>query len=87
MIIVTGAAGFIGSNLVRGLNNRGITNILAVDDLTDGDKFVNLRSGIIADYMDKDEFRTRVNSGQFGPITAIFHQAPVRTPLRETVVT
>ncbi|HLU03151.1 MAG TPA: NAD-dependent epimerase/dehydratase family protein, partial [Advenella sp.] len=57
MIIVTGAAGFIGSNLVRGLNNRGITNILAVDDLTDGDKFVNLRSGIIADYMDKDEFR------------------------------
>ncbi|WP_193087019.1 ADP-glyceromanno-heptose 6-epimerase [Advenella sp. FME57] len=74
MIIVTGAAGFIGSNLVRGLNNRGITNILAVDDLTDGDKFVNLRSGIIADYMDKDEFRTRVNSGQFGPVTAIFHQ-------------
>ena len=42
MIIVTGAAGFIGSNLVRALNRRGITDILAVDDLTEGDKFVNL---------------------------------------------
>jgi nucleoside-diphosphate-sugar epimerase len=40
MIVVTGAAGFIGSNLVRGLNARGITDILAVDDLTDGDKFL-----------------------------------------------
>ena len=74
MIIVTGAAGFIGSNLVRGLNQRGITHILAVDDLSDGDKFVNLRSGIIADYMDKDDFRQRILTGQFGPITAVFHQ-------------
>ena len=46
MIIVTGAAGFIGSNIVRGLNRRGITDILAVDDLTDGDKFVNLVGNI-----------------------------------------
>ncbi len=74
MIIVTGAAGFIGSNLVRGLNQRGITDILAVDDLSDGDKFVNLRSGIIADYMDKDDFRQRILTGQFGPIKAVFHQ-------------
>ena len=36
MIVVTGAAGFIGSNIIRGLNRRGLTNILAVDDLTDG---------------------------------------------------
>ena len=49
MIIVTGAAGFIGSNIVRGLNRKGMTNILAVDDLTDGDKFVNLVGGNIAD--------------------------------------
>lgn len=74
MIIVTGAAGFIGSNLVRGLNQRGITDILAVDDLSDGDKFINLRSGIIADYMDKDDFRQRILTGQFGPIKAVFHQ-------------
>jgi len=42
MIIVTGAAGFVGANLVRGLNQQGHHDILAVDDLTDGDKFVNL---------------------------------------------
>lgn len=74
MIIVTGAAGFIGSNIVRGLNRRGITNILAVDDLTDGDKFVNLVGTQIADYMDKDEFRKRVLEGFLPGIRAVFHQ-------------
>ncbi len=54
MIVVTGAAGFIGSNLVRGLNRRGIQDIIAVDDLSDGDKFVNLADCRIADYVDKD---------------------------------
>jgi ADP-L-glycero-D-manno-heptose 6-epimerase len=74
MIIVTGAAGFIGSNIVRGLNRRGITNILAVDDLTDGEKFVNLVGGNIADYMHKDDFRRRVLEGFLPGIRAIFHQ-------------
>lgn len=74
MIIVTGAAGFIGSNIVRGLNRRGITNILAVDDLTDGDKFVNLVGTQIADYMDKDDFRKRVLEGFLPGIRAVFHQ-------------
>jgi ADP-L-glycero-D-manno-heptose 6-epimerase len=74
MIIVTGAAGFIGSNIVRGLNRKGVTNILAVDDLTDGDKFVNLVGGKIADYMHKDEFRRRVLEGSLPGIRAIFHQ-------------
>lgn len=59
MIVVTGAAGFIGSNLVRGLNRRDHTDILAVDDLTEGDKFINLVDCRISDYMDKDEFRDR----------------------------
>ena len=74
MIIVTGAAGFIGSNIVRGLNRRGITNILAVDDLTDGDKFVNLVGAQIADYMHKDDFRRRVLDGSLTGIRAVFHQ-------------
>lgn len=74
MIVVTGAAGFIGSNLVRGLNARGLTNILAVDDLTDGDKFVNLVRCNIADYMHKDDFRRAVREGFLPGVRAVFHQ-------------
>ncbi|MFA5663245.1 ADP-glyceromanno-heptose 6-epimerase [Castellaniella sp.] len=74
MIIVTGAAGFIGSNLVRGLNARGFDDILAVDDLTDGDKFLNLAAGHISDYLHKDEFRQRVHAGTLPRPAAVFHQ-------------
>src|SRR5690606_23910732 len=74
MIVVTGGAGFIGSNVVRGLNRRGQTDILVVDDLTEGDKFVNLVDCEIADYLHKDEFRARIGGGQFQNIEAIFHQ-------------
>jgi len=74
MMVVTGAAGFIGSNLVRGLNRRGIDAIIAVDDLTEGDKFVNLVDCRIADYMDKDEFRRRVADGSLPAIEAVLHQ-------------
>ena len=44
-IVVTGAAGFIGSNIIKSLNARGIDNIIAVDNLSQGDKFVNLEIG------------------------------------------
>ncbi|CAM3784646.1 ADP-glyceromanno-heptose 6-epimerase [Bordetella sputigena] len=74
MIVVTGAAGFIGSNLVRGLNRRGIQDIIAVDDLSDGDKFVNLADCRIADYMDKDYFRQLVNRRALPNIRAMLHQ-------------
>ena len=74
MFIVTGGAGFIGSNIVKSLNDRGITDILVVDDLTDGTKFVNLVDLQIMDYMDKDEFITQIVSGQnFGHVEAVFH--------------
>ena len=53
-IVVTGAAGFIGSNIIKGLNARGVDNIIAVDNLTQGDKFVNLADLQIADYVDQD---------------------------------
>jgi ADP-L-glycero-D-manno-heptose 6-epimerase len=73
--VVTGAAGFIGSNLVSALNARGETQILAVDDLEHGDKFRNLVACEIADFLDKDEFRTRLAAGDFaGSIDAVFHQ-------------
>jgi ADP-L-glycero-D-manno-heptose 6-epimerase len=75
MIIVTGGAGFIGSNIVQGLNARGITDILVVDDLTDGRKCLNLSDAHIRDYMDKDDFLQRVQSGHdFGKVEAVFHQ-------------
>lgn len=74
MIVVTGGAGFIGSNLVRGLNRSGQSNILVVDDLTEGDKFVNLVGAQIADYLHKDDFRKRVAQGQFTNIDAVLHQ-------------
>ena len=75
MFIVTGGAGFIGSNLVKGLNDRGEEDILVVDDLTDGDKFLNLVDCRFADYLDRDDFRTRIRAGEsFGPVAAVFHQ-------------
>jgi ADP-L-glycero-D-manno-heptose 6-epimerase len=76
MIIVTGGAGFIGSNIVQGLNARGIDDILVVDDLTDGTKFKNIADGRIADYMDKDDFLDSVLGGDLDDvdIEAIFHE-------------
>jgi ADP-L-glycero-D-manno-heptose 6-epimerase len=73
-IVVTGAAGFIGSNIVKTLNARGITNVIAVDNLTRGDKFRNLADLVIADYLDKDEFYSRFAQGSFGKIEAVFHE-------------
>lgn len=74
MYIVTGAAGFIGSNLIKGLNQRGITDIVAVDDLTQGDKFLNLRDHCISHYCDKEEFRRVLLLGQLDTPHIIFHQ-------------
>lgn len=74
MIIVTGAAGFIGSNIIAGLNARGITDILAVDDLEQGDKFLNLRDLQFADYADKDDFRRLLNARRLSEISAVFHE-------------
>lgn len=73
--IVTGACGFIGANLVKALNERGIDNVIAVDNLAKADKFRNLVDCEIADYLDKHEFLDLVQAGQFdGAVEAIFHE-------------
>ena len=75
MIIVTGGAGFIGSNLIKALNLRGETNILLVDHLVNGRKMLNIADLDIADYMDKSEFIQKIDEpGFLDGVRAIFHQ-------------
>ena len=75
MIVVTGGAGFIGSNIIKQLNAIGRKDILVVDNLTNGHKFVNIVDCEIHDYMDKDDYLKRINSGyKFPHIEAVFHE-------------
>lgn len=76
MLVVTGGAGFIGSNLVKALNQRGRSDVLVVDDLQDGRKFRNLADCEIADYLDKDKFfeALRDSSVHRSAFQAVFHQ-------------
>jgi len=72
---VTGAAGFIGSNLVKALNERGVTDIIAVDDLKHGARPANLADCKLAEYVAKGEFVKKLEAGAYkGAIAAIFHQ-------------
>lgn len=75
MIIVTGGAGFIGSNIIKTLNDRGERDILVVDNLKNGVKFKNIADCEIADFIDKEDFLQRVKNGErFGKVTALFHE-------------
>lgn len=81
MIIVTGGAGFIGSNLVKQLNvNYPGMSIVVVDDLTEGIKFKNINDCIIADYLDQQDFLEKIKQNKYFPkLKAIFHQGACST--------
>jgi ADP-L-glycero-D-manno-heptose 6-epimerase len=75
MIVVTGGAGFIGSNLIRALNARGERDILVVDNLTNGQKMHNIADLDIADYCDKNAFLDKIaRPGFLNKVQAVFHQ-------------
>ena len=74
MIVVTGGAGFIGSALVHALNQRGITDVLVVDELGQSDKWKNLRGLSFADYLEKDDFLNLVLDDQVPQsVEAVLH--------------
>ena len=80
--VVTGAAGFIGSNIVKALNARGVTDIIAVDNLSHADKFSNLVECEIADYIDKTDFLQLMHKNALdGAVLALFHNGACTDPL------
>ena len=72
MIVVTGGAGFIGSNIIKGLNDAGEAKILVVDNLSNGEKHLNLNSLSIADYIDKNDYLSNLDKLQ--NVSMVFHQ-------------
>lgn len=85
MYIVTGGAGFIGSNIVHELNAHGITDILVVDHLANPLKHINLHGARFVDYLDKHEFRRaiRENALDIGRVEAILHQGACSNTLED----
>lgn len=72
MIIVTGGAGFIGSNIIKGLNDLGMDDILVVDNIGTSNKYLNLNGLKFKDIIHKDDFLQRL--GQFDQVETVFHQ-------------
>ena len=75
LIVVTGAFGFIGSNIIKELNQRGFNDIIAVDNLSNSQKMTNLVDCEIFEFIDKEDFIEAIINGDYNnQIDYIFHQ-------------
>ena len=71
-VIVTGGAGFIGSCIVRTLNDMGIEDITIVDHICETDKWMNMRNKKYTEYINRDEFLEKLPE-YAGKVTHIIH--------------
>ena len=82
-IVVTGASGFIGSNVISKLNKLGFNDIIAVDNLGKSNKFLNLVDLKISDYYNKSTFIDKITTDQLPEIDIIFHQGACSSTIEE----
>lgn len=68
MILVTGGCGLIGSNIIRALNDKGISDIIVTDELDDTDKWKNISNKNIADLIEKDQLFNDISKYNFNTV-------------------
>ena len=74
---ITGGAGFIGSALEKELNNNSINEVLIIDDLSNGEKFSNLKEISFYEFLDIEDFLNRLSSNFLNKPECIFHQGAI----------